>query len=154
MRLYEFEAKRLLREHGIPVCEGGLARTAAEAEKLASGIGAPVAVKAQVLARGRAAAGGVRFAETPAQAAREADAILGLEIGGRRPVGVLVERRLEVAQEYCAHVTYDAARRLGLMTATDLGGREPTSRRSSRSPTTVPRSWCASSAWAAASWCA
>jgi succinyl-CoA synthetase beta subunit/citryl-CoA synthetase large subunit len=124
MRLYEFETKRLLREHGIPVCEGGLARTAAEAEKLAAGIGGPVALKAQVLARGRSEAGGVRFAEAPAQAAREAEEILGLEIGGRRPVAALVEKKAKVAREYCVHVTYDAARRAGVMTATDLGGRD------------------------------
>ena len=49
MRFYEFEAKRLLGKHGIPVPESGIAQTAAEAEKLASELGCPVVLKAQVL---------------------------------------------------------------------------------------------------------
>src|ERR1035437_7460792 len=42
----EFEAKGLLKAWGLAVPRGGLARTSAEAQSLASGIGGPVAMKA------------------------------------------------------------------------------------------------------------
>jgi succinyl-CoA synthetase beta subunit len=44
MRFYEFEAKRLLGKHGIPVPQSGTANTATDAERLASEIGCPVVV--------------------------------------------------------------------------------------------------------------
>jgi acetate---CoA ligase (ADP-forming) len=44
--LSEVEAKRLLKACGLPAPRGGLARSAAEARFLASGIGAPVVLKA------------------------------------------------------------------------------------------------------------
>ena len=51
MRFYEFEAKRLLAKHGIPIPESRAAESAADAERAASAIGYPVLLKAQVLAR-------------------------------------------------------------------------------------------------------
>jgi acyl-CoA synthetase (NDP forming) len=44
-KLSEFEAKRLLAKLGVPAVQEGLARTADEAEKLASAAGFPVALK-------------------------------------------------------------------------------------------------------------
>ena len=49
MRFYEFEAKRVLAKHGIPVPQSGIAHTAADAQRLATEIGCPVVVKAQVI---------------------------------------------------------------------------------------------------------
>ncbi|MFQ5477299.1 MAG: ATP-grasp domain-containing protein [Candidatus Binatia bacterium] len=122
MHFYEFEAKRLLVKHGIPVAESGTARTAEEAERLASEIGCPVVLKAQVLSRGRSEAGGVKFVDSPDQARREAEVILGLEMGGRKPVSVLVEKKHSFSAEYCVNVTYDAVQKLPVMIASDLGG--------------------------------
>jgi succinyl-CoA synthetase beta subunit/citryl-CoA synthetase large subunit len=124
MRFYEFEAKRLLEKHGIPVCRSGTAETGTEAERLASEIGCPVALKSQVLSGGRMKAGGVKFAENPEQARREAEEILGLAISGRRPERVLVEKKADVSREYGVSVTYDAVRKLAVMTASDMGGED------------------------------
>ena len=44
MRLYEFEAKKLLAKHGVRLPEGGSAETADEAARLAADIGGPVAL--------------------------------------------------------------------------------------------------------------
>ena len=58
MKLHEYQAKSLLHDAGVPVPEGRIARTPAEAEKIARDIGCPVMVKAQVLTGGRGKAGG------------------------------------------------------------------------------------------------
>ena len=91
MRFYEFESKRLLAKRRIPVPDGGLATSAAEAERLASELGGPVAVKAQVLARGRTAAGQLKAAD--AEVAAGLEALVGerlrLEQGKSTPFRVL-----------------------------------------------------------------
>src|SRR5213593_2399995 len=100
MRFYEYEAKALFARHGAPLLRGRVARTAAEAREIAAEIAGPVVLKSQVLTGGRMKAGGVKFADSPAEAERAAAAILALEIRGQKPRGVLVEQRAPVAKEY------------------------------------------------------
>ena len=52
MRFYEFEAKQLLKKHRIPLVQSELAKTADEAEKVASDIGGPLILKPQAIAPG------------------------------------------------------------------------------------------------------
>jgi succinyl-CoA synthetase beta subunit len=122
MRFYEFEAKALFARHGIPLLEGRIAKTAAEARAAASEIAGPVVLKSQVLTGGRMKAGGVKFADDPAAAEQAAAAILQLEIKGQKPRGVLVEQRVPVVQEYFAAVTWDGRRKLPVLIFSDMGG--------------------------------
>lgn len=122
MRFYEFEAKKLLAKHGVRLPQGGTVETPEEAGKLAAEIGGPVVLKSQVLSGGRMKAGGIKFADTPEEAQREAAAILDLEINGQRPRGVLVEAKAAVVKEYYAAVTYDALAKLPVMIFSDMGG--------------------------------
>jgi len=122
MRFYEFEAKALFAKHGIPLLKGRVAKTPAEAKQIAAEIGGPVVLKSQVLTGGRMKAGGVKFADDPAGAAKAAEAILALEIKGQKARGVLVEQRAPVAQEYFAAVTWDGRRKLPVLVFSDMGG--------------------------------
>src|SRR5262245_17029331 len=122
MRFYEYEAKALFARHGAPLLKGRVAKTAAEARDAAAEIGGPVVLKSQVLTGGRMKAGGVKFAETPAEAEAAATAILALEIKGQKPRGVLVEQRAPVAKEYFAAVTWDGRRKLPVVVFSDMGG--------------------------------
>jgi succinyl-CoA synthetase beta subunit len=122
MRFYEFEAKRLLGKHGVPAPEGRVAQTAAEAEKLASDLGCPVAVKAQVLSPGALKAGAAKIAGSPADARKAAEQLLQLEDGGRKPKGILVEKRPPAAAEFSLAFTYDGTRKLPVMMAADMAG--------------------------------
>jgi succinyl-CoA synthetase beta subunit/citryl-CoA synthetase large subunit len=122
MRFYEFEAKRLLAMQGIATPKGGVAATPEEAERIAREAGGPVVLKSQVLAGGRMKAGGVKFADTPAEAKSAAAEILALEIRGQLPRGVIVEARAPVKQEYYLGVTYDALRKLPVAIFSDMGG--------------------------------
>ncbi|MFQ5699141.1 MAG: ATP-grasp domain-containing protein [Myxococcota bacterium] len=119
MRFYEFEAKGLLARAGVPVPRAKTVASAAEAEQAAAEIGGPVTLKAQVLAHDLAASGGVRPAASPSEAKGVAETLLGLEIDGQTPSRLLVEEQVAGAREFRVHVTYDATRRQGVMTATD-----------------------------------
>jgi succinyl-CoA synthetase beta subunit len=122
MRFYEYESRRIVEAAGIPVTEYGFAKTAAEAEQAAERIDGPVVVKSQVLTGGRMKAGGVKFADTPAEAKGHAEEILKLEIGGHLPVGVLVDPKAEVTHEYYAAVLWDGRAKRPMMLFSDMGG--------------------------------
>ncbi len=122
MRFYEYEARKIVELAGIPVTKYGFCTSAEEARKVAEEIGGPVVIKSQVLSGGRMKAGGVKFADTPEEAAQHAEEILKLEINGHMPRGVLVDPKAEVKQEYYAGVVWDGTAKKPLMLFSDMGG--------------------------------
>jgi succinyl-CoA synthetase beta subunit len=122
MRFFEYEAKEIVRRAGIPTSKGGFATTADEARRIAEDVGGPVVIKSQVLTGGRMKAGGVKFADTPEEAAKHAEDILALEINGHEPRGVLVDGRVNVKQEYYAGVVWDGVAKQPVMLFSDMGG--------------------------------
>ncbi len=122
MRFYEYESRRIVERAGIPVTDYGFATTPAEARDAAQRIGGPTVIKSQVLTGGRMKAGGVKFADTPAEAEAHAAEILELEIGGHMPVGVLVDPKAEIEQEYYAAVLWDGRAKRPMMLFSDMGG--------------------------------
>ncbi|MGH2874052.1 MAG: ATP-grasp domain-containing protein, partial [Solirubrobacteraceae bacterium] len=122
MRFFEYESRAIVARAGIPVTRHGFARTADEARRVAEQIGSPVVIKSQVLTGGRMKAGGVKFADTPDEAAHHAERILDLEIGGHVPRGVLVDHRASVAHEYYAGAVWDGTRKRPVLLFSDMGG--------------------------------
>jgi len=124
MNLFEFQAKRIFRQEGIPVPRGGVATDALEAEKIAKELGGSVALKAQVLVGGRGLAGGVKFAENPFEARKLAKAMLASEIKGEEIRKILVEEKIPTRSEFYASVTIDQEARTPMVIATSEGGVE------------------------------
>jgi succinyl-CoA synthetase beta subunit len=122
MRFFEYESRRIVERAGIPVTDYGFCTTAAGAREAAERIGGATVIKSQVLTGGRMKAGGVKFADTPGEAESHAAEILDLEIGGHMPVGVLVDPRAEVEQEYYAAVLWDGRAKRPMMLFSDMGG--------------------------------
>src|SRR5215210_7759199 len=122
MRFFEYESRKIVAKAGIPTSPHGFATSAEEARRIAQDIGASTVIKSQVLTGGRMKAGGVKFAETPDEAASHAEEILALEINGHMPRGVLVDSRVAVKQEYYAGVTWDGTRKRPVMILSDMGG--------------------------------
>jgi succinyl-CoA synthetase beta subunit len=120
--LYEHQGKQLFARYGIPVSEGQVAATPAEARAAAERIGAPVVVKAQVLAGGRGKAGGIQLAATPDEAEAHAAAILGMDIKGHTVHRVWVERSSEIEREYYFSITFDRGAKRPLLMLTTAGG--------------------------------
>ena len=106
-RLYEYQGKQILKEIGVPIPEGDVASTPQEAREVAERIGKPVAVKAQIWATGRFKAGGIKFADDPDGAEKATGELLGTEVKGFPVEKVLVEKKLDVEQEYYVGVIVD-----------------------------------------------
>ena len=121
MNFEEHAAKPLLAKAGIAVPEGRLARTPEEAERAAADLG-PVMVKAQVAAGKRGKAGGIKSAESPAEARKAAEQILGMDIGGHTVQSVLIEERTGIVRELYAAVLNDAACKGPLVMFSTEGG--------------------------------
>jgi succinyl-CoA synthetase beta subunit len=120
--LYEYQGKELFRRFGIPVSEGRLATTAAEAAAAASELGGQVVVKAQVLTGGRGKAGGIKLADSPDDARAKAEQILGLDIRGHVVRKLWIERASEIAKEYYLSLTFDRGEKKLLYMLTTEGG--------------------------------
>ena len=124
MDLYEYQGKELFERAGIPVSDGRLARTGAEARQAAEEIGGPVVVKAQVLTGGRGKAGGVKLAATPDEAEARANDILGLDIKGHVVSRLWIEAASDIAKEYYLSLTLDRGEKKPLFMFTTQGGVE------------------------------
>jgi succinyl-CoA synthetase beta subunit len=122
--LFEYQAKQLFAEHGVPVPTGRTATTPDEARAIAAELGGRVVVKAQVKAGGRGKAGGVKVADGPDDAFEKASAILGMDIKGHTVHSVLVEQASDIAEEYYASFLLDRANRTFLAMASREGGME------------------------------
>ena len=122
MDLYEYQGKELFREAGIPVSEGRLATTPEEAAAAAEELGGQVVVKAQVLIGGRGKAGGIKLADSPAEAEARGRDILGLDIRGHVVRRLWIERASDIAKEYYLSVTFDRGEKKPLLMLTTEGG--------------------------------
>ncbi len=122
MQLYEFQAKRVFEESGIPIPKGQLCKNSQEAVQAAGRLGKSVVIKSQVLAGGRGLAGGIRVAQTPDEAGRVALEVLDLTIKGEKPTCLLVEQRIEAARELYVGVTYDYRKKCPIVIASSRGG--------------------------------
>ena len=97
MDLFEYQGKSLFAEVGVPVPDGRVARTPAEARGAAAELGGTVVVKAQVQVGGRGKAGGIKLAADPDEAEARASEILGMDIKGHTVHLVWVERASDIA---------------------------------------------------------
>src|SRR3990172_6307516 len=107
MLLTEYEGKSLLRDAGVAVSDGFLARTADAVTRRK--LPYPVAVKAQVASGGRGKSGGVVRAATAAGARSAARRIFSTRFGGEEPMAVLIEPWLAIKREVYLSLTVDPA---------------------------------------------
>ena len=125
MDLFEYQARDMFAEHGVPVLEAAVAETPDAARAGAEQIGGgTVVVKAQVKVGGRGKAGGVKLAHSPAEAAEKAGEILGMDIKGHTVHRVMVAQGASIAEEYYFSVLLDRANRSYLAMASREGGME------------------------------
>ena len=124
MNIHEYQAKEIFARFGIPVPPGTVVTTPAEAESVAAKIGKPVVVKAQVLVGGRGKAGGVKIAQTPAEAKEKAAQILGMDIKGEKVQKVLITEAVDIAREIYVGVVMDRRAQKPLIMASAEGGVE------------------------------
>ncbi|MFC2472573.1 MAG: ADP-forming succinate--CoA ligase subunit beta [Actinomyces sp.] len=126
MDLYEYQARNLFREHGVPVLDGAVATTPEEARSAAQSLldagSELVVVKAQVKTGGRGKAGGVKLARTAEEAEARARDILGMDIKGHTVRAVLISDGVDLDAEYYFSILLDRAERQYLAMCSREGG--------------------------------
>ena len=123
MDLYEYQARDMFEAHGVPVLQGIVATTPAEARQAAETIGGQVVVvKAQVKTGGRGKAGGVKLAKGVDEAEQKASEILGMDIKGHEVRRVMVAEGADIAEEYYFSLLLDRANRSYLAMCSKEGG--------------------------------
>src|SRR6266545_3619754 len=124
MDLFEHQAKELFARYGVAIPRGRVAWSPEEAEEVAAELGTTVVVKAQVQVGGRGKAGGIQLARDPAEARRQAERIIGMDIKGHVVRRVLVEEASEITAEYYVSILHDRAGKGFLAMASSQGGVE------------------------------
>jgi succinyl-CoA synthetase beta subunit len=131
VKIHEYQAKVLLREFGVPVPDGDVAETPAQARAIAQRLGGTVVVKAQVHAGGRGKAGGIKLADDATGAEGAAKQILGMRLKTPQtpPEGILVrsvwvERASAIERELYLSMTLDRTRSTHVVMASQAGGME------------------------------
>ena len=128
MDLFEYQAKDVFANYGVPIQQGKIATTPEEARAIAAefiAAGKPgVVIKAQVKTGGRGKAGGVKLASSPEEAQEKAAKILGMDIKGHTVHSVLVAEDIDIAQEYYLSFLLDRAERTFLAMCSVEGGVE------------------------------
>ena len=140
MNIHEYQAKQVLKKYGVPVPDGGVAYTAAEAEKVASGMGGAVfVVKAQIHAGGRGKGafkedegngkGGVRVCKSIAEVKENAADMIGKTLvthqtgpSGKEVKRIYVEEGCAIERELYLSILIDReTSRVTIMASTEGG---------------------------------
>jgi succinyl-CoA synthetase beta subunit len=130
MKIHEYQAKELLRAHGVPVPRGYAAFTVQEAVEAAQKLGGAVwVVKAQIHAGGRGKGGGVKLARSIDEVKTIAGQILGMQLvthqtgpAGQKVRRLLVEEGADIKKEYyVAALTDRATQKVALMASSEGG---------------------------------
>ena len=122
MKLFEYEAKNILRKHGIATPIGRVVKSPTEAEMVTKQMGRAVVLKAQVLVSGRGKSGGIVFADDPSEAGEVASHLIGSSIKDCKVNSLLVEEKLSIANQYYFSVTIDRQARRYVVLASAYGG--------------------------------
>jgi len=122
MKLYEYEARQLFTEFGIPVNKWILARDIREVIEKSSGLSFPLVVKAQVLVGGRGKAGGVKIVRDKDELKSAAEKILQMRIKDEPVDSVIVAEAVDIKKELYLSIILDKSQRAPLILASTEGG--------------------------------
>ena len=134
MKLHEYQAKDLFRDHGVPVPGGIVAETVNAAVDAARQLkeeddAALFVVKAQIHAGGRGKGGGVKLAHSIDEVREHADAILGMNLvthqtgeEGQKVRKILVTEGVDIEREYYLGVTLDREKSMNAIMVSTEGG--------------------------------
>ncbi|RJP67853.1 MAG: ADP-forming succinate--CoA ligase subunit beta [Candidatus Abyssobacteria bacterium SURF_17] len=131
MKIHEYQAKELLKKFGVAVPRGRVAERPEDARAIAEELGGPVVVKAQIHAGGRGKGGGIKLANSPAEAEQAARAIIGMRLvthqtgpEGRIVKRVLVEEAGKISRELYLGMVIDRVSESPVIMASEAGGME------------------------------
>ncbi len=122
MKLHEYQSKRIFAKYGVPIPNGDVATSPAQAQEIAKQLGGSVVIKSQVLVGGRGKAGGIKVAKDANEAERLAEQILGMRIKGISVDKVLIDEAVDIKEEIYLGIVIDRALQKPVIIASASGG--------------------------------
>ena len=119
MKLFEYQAKELFKEAGIPVPGSYLIEKESDLDSALETTGLPCVLKTQVLHGGRGKAGLIRFAGTKDECLMNLKELINGPRGQRK---VLAEQALEIEKELYLSITVDPVKGKALVIGSGEGG--------------------------------
>jgi succinyl-CoA synthetase beta subunit len=107
MRLFEYQAKEIFRNYGIPIPKSQVISNAALADQARDEIGDEVVLKAQLLVRGRAKIGGIRLVHPKEDIVDAASKVLRLSVKGYKVRKILIEEAIQIEKEFVIKLEVD-----------------------------------------------
>lgn len=131
MKIHEYQAKELFQQYGIPVPHGSMIEIPDGAIHVAEEIGKKMVIKAQVHAGGRGKGGGIKFADTPEEAAARTREMIGMNLvthqtgpAGKLVRKVLIAESLDIDKELYVGMVVDRENNCITAIASEEGGVE------------------------------
>ncbi len=121
-RVLEIIGKEILKKNRIPIPECEAAKTVDQACDAAERIGYPVVIKALITVGKRGKAGAVKFAGSRTEVQQAAKEILNMTVRNFPVDQLLIEQKLDIAQELYFSITYDSTRKMPVIIASSEGG--------------------------------
>ena len=118
MRLLEFQAKRILKDRGIPVPKGVLVSSPEDLNQITL----PAVLKAQVPVGGRGKAGAIRRVNQPKEAQTAVQELFASTVKGYPVAALLAEEPVEIKREVYLAYLIDKQANLPLLMASSAGG--------------------------------
>lgn len=123
MKIYEYQAKEMFADYGLPVDKSIVCRSVEDAVKAYGQLDVQkVIVKAQVYTGGRGKAGGVKLANGEAELRKHAADILGMVIKGFTVDRILVGQAVNIDKEYYVSYVIDRSSKAAILMVSREGG--------------------------------
>ncbi len=134
MKIHEYQAKEILKKHGVSVPSGVVIDSKDKAENAyneVSKLSGVVVGKAQIHAGGRGKGGGVKVTKTKDEALGAVDKILGMQLvtpqtgaAGKKVLKVYLEQGINIAKEFYLSILLERSIRKTIIMASTEGGME------------------------------
>ncbi len=118
MKLFEFQAKRIFKEYGLPVPESELLLSNSDVPRLPF----PLVLKSQVLTGGRGKAGGIKICPNKKELSALLSQLFNMKIKDEPVRAVLAEEKAEINQEFYLAITLQGGNARPLVIASSAGG--------------------------------
>lgn len=122
MKIHEYQAKEILRTHGILTPQGVVVEQADKALGLTKDLGFPLVVKAQIHVGGRGKAGAIRLVADLKELQAATTQILGMTVKGLKVKKVLIEKALNIKQQFYLGIIVDRLRQGNALVVSASGG--------------------------------
>lgn len=123
MNLYEWEGKKIFQKYGINIPKGVLVRRGDDVGRVYDILVIKeVVVKAQILSGKRGKNNGIFFCDSKEAVVEAVEKLFSAQIRGQYVAAILIEEKLEIAEEKYLSITYDTNKKQPVMIFSEEGG--------------------------------